>query len=215
MIEDRPQPPLNEGSESHLAGKSVVVPFVLASGSPRRIDLLAQIGVSPARVAAQDIDETPLKDELPRALAERLARAKALAASNNLGADEWVLAADTVVACGRRALGKPESAAEAKAFLRLLSGRRHRVISGVALARAGVVVAHRTVESRVGFKVLSVPEVEAYIVSEEWRDKAGGYAIQGRAAMFVRWMEGSFSNIVGLPLFETAALLQGAGLLKP
>ena len=193
------------------AVKSKPSHFVLASASPRRLALLKQIGLEPASVRPTAIDETPLPGELPRALALRLAEEKAIAASNHQRTDELVLAADTVVACGRRILPKAETVDEAEACLRLLSGRRHRVMSGIALARAGAVISSRLVETRVAFKVLSPPEIAAYLACEEWRGKAGGYAIQGRAALFVRWIEGSYSNVVGLPLYETAALLEGAG----
>ena len=164
----------------------------------------------PDEISPSHIDEEPIKGELPRALAERLAHAKARA-SERKDADTIVLAADTVVACGRRVLPKADNEAQARACLGLLSGRRHRVMTAIALARHGDILASRLVETRVGFKVLSEAEIDAYIAHGEWAGKAGGYAIQGRAALFVRWIEGSYSNVVGLPLFETAALLQGAG----
>jgi nucleoside triphosphate pyrophosphatase len=186
--------------------------LVLASASPRRLDLLRQIGIEPGRICSTDVDETALPQELPRALALRLAIAKALAASDRQQTDEIALAADTVVACGRRILPKAQTAGQAEHCLRLLSGRRHRVMSGIALARCGALVSSRLVETRVGFKVLSEAEINAYLACGEWLGKAGGYAIQGRAALFVRWIEGSYSNVVGLPLYETAALLEGAGL---
>jgi septum formation protein len=186
--------------------------LVLASASPRRLDLLRQIGLVPGAIRPADIDESPRKGELPRALAGRLAREKALAASDAQKTEELVLAADTVVACGRRILTKAETEDEARACLALLSGRRHRVMTGVALAKDGALVAERLVETRVGFKVLAAPEIEAYVASGEWQGKAGGYAIQGRAGLFIRFLEGSYSNVVGLPLYETACLLEGAGL---
>jgi septum formation protein len=178
---------------------------VLASASPRRLALLAQIGVVPDAVIATEVDETPLPKESPRALARRLACAKAEAAREP---DAMVLGADTIVALGRRLFGKPNDEDDARRFLQLLSGRNHRVVTGVALKSRGV-MRSRLVETRVSFKVLSPPEIDAYIASDEWRGKAGGYAIQGRAARFVTGIVGSYSNIVGLPLCETANLLEG------
>lgn len=172
--------------------------------------MLAQIGVRPDAVRPADIDETPGKNELPRDLAKRLARAKA----NAVAADrsqELIIAADTVVACGRRCLPKTEDPDEALKCLRLLSGRRHRVLGGLAVVGPDGRMAVRVVTSVVAFKRLEERELAAYLASGEWRGKAGGYAIQGLAAMFVRWMSGSYSNVVGLPLFETAALLTGFG----
>ncbi len=189
-------------------------PLVLASASPRRLDLLRQIGVVPDRVVPADLDETPLRGELPPAHAARLAGAKAGAV-----AAAWpeaaVLGADTVVACGRRILPKAETEAEARLCLSLLSGRRHRVLGGVALRLPDGRVLERLVTTAVTFKVLSPAEIDGYIASGEWRGKAGGYAIQGRAAMFVRWIGGSYSNVVGLPLFEVAGLLRGSGWILP
>jgi septum formation protein len=181
--------------------------LVLASASPRRLALLAQIGVTPDEVVSADIDETPLPKETPRALALRLAKAKAQAVK--VGAVR-VLAADTVVAVGRRVLPKAETEADARACLRLLAGRTHRVYTGVALRLADQATHARVVETRVSFKVLSGAEIERYVASGEWRGKAGGYAIQGLAARFVTNIIGSYSNIVGLPLYETANLLEGA-----
>ncbi|MEQ8266571.1 MAG: nucleoside triphosphate pyrophosphatase [Parvibaculum sp.] len=183
--------------------------LILASASPRRLALLAQIGIEPDLVLAADIDETPLKSELPRDHARRLAREKAQAVAA-LHADAFVLGADTVVACGRRILPKPETEAEAKACLKLLSGRAHRVYTAIHLVASGR-VSERVNETRVTFKRLSDAEIAAYVESREWHGKAGGYAIQGRAAMFVRALTGSHSAVVGLPLYETAALLTGAG----
>lgn len=183
--------------------------LVLASASPRRLDLLKQIGVTPDEVAAADIDETPLKGEAPRALAQRLARAKALATPRR-GA--MVLGADTIVALGRRVLPKAESEAQARACLDLLSGRAHRVFTAIALVTPTGEVRERLVESRVYFKRLSRAEIEAYVHSGEWRGKAGGYAVQGMAARFVAHVSGSHSAIVGLPLHETANLLESCGL---
>jgi septum formation protein len=189
----------------------VTVPrLVLASASPRRLELLARIGIEPALVAPADIDETPLKGELPRVHAERLAREKAEAVAA-LHPQALVLAADTVVACGRRILSKAETEAEARACLALLSGRAHRVWTAIHLKKPGGGESARAVETRVAFKRLSETEIEGYIACGEWQGKAGGYAIQGRAAMFIRSLIGSHSAVVGLPLYETAALLGGAG----
>lgn len=182
--------------------------LVLASASPRRRDLLAQVGIRPDNITATDIDETPLPRELPRACAIRLARAKVETAA--AAPEDLVLAADTVVAAGRRILGKPGDTEEARGFLRLLSGRRHRVITAIALRRPDRII-ERAVETAVRFKRLSEQEIEAYLASEEWRGKAGGYAIQGRAAAFIPWIGGSYTNVVGLPLAETVALLTGSG----
>jgi len=182
--------------------------LILASASPRRRELLGQIGVNPDLVAGADIDETPRKDELPRSYCLRMAREKAAAAAG--GPDDLILAADTTVALGRRILGKPADAAEAAAFLVALGGRRHRVITALALRR-GDRLWTREVVSSVRMKRLSDIELNAYLESGEWSGKAGGYAIQGLAAAFVTWIEGSHSAIVGLPLAETAALLQAAG----
>ena len=185
--------------------------LVLASASPRRRALLAQIGLSPDSVDPADIDERPLAGETPRAHARRLARAKAHAvAARHPGAA--VLAADTVVACGRRILPKAETEADARRCLALLSGRRHRVIGGVCLIRPDGTAGERVVTSTVAFKVLSADEQARYLAGGEWRGKAGGYAIQGRAAAFVRFLSGSYSNVVGLPLFEVAGMLAAAGI---
>jgi septum formation protein len=184
--------------------------LVLASASPRRLDLLAQIGIVPDIVDAADIDESPRKRELPPQHAARLAEAKAMrVATRHAGA--FVLAADTVVAVGRRILPKAETEADARACLALLSGRRHRVLGGVVLIDPAGRVRRRLVRSDVAMKRLSDVEIAAYLASGEWHGKAGGYAIQGCAAAFVRAIHGSYSNIVGLPLFETASLLDGAG----
>ncbi len=186
--------------------------LVLASASPRRLALLAQIDVTPDDVVAPDIDETPRRQEVPRLYAQRLARAKAAAVSVP-GA--LVLAADTVVGAGRRILPKAETEAEARACLALLSGRRHRVVTAIVLAAPDGRRLERVVTSQVGFARLSPAQTDAYIATEDWRGKAGGYAIQGRAAAFVRFLSGSYSNVVGLPLFETAQLLRGSGWLRP
>ena len=185
-------------------------PLILASASPRRFDLLAQIGVSVAAVDPADLDETPLPRELPGPYAARLARAKAeTVAQRHPGC--FVLAADTVVACGRRILPKAEDEATARRCLALLSGRRHRVLGGVCVIAPNGRVVERLVTSTVSVKRLTEGEIRDYLASDEWRGKAGGYAIQGRAAIFVRALAGSYSNVVGLPLFETHALLSGLG----
>jgi len=182
--------------------------LVLASASPRRLELLRQIGIVPDRVDPADIDETPARGELPAAHVVRLAEAKARAvAPRHPGA--FILAADTIVACGRRILPKAEDEATARACLTLLSGRRHRVYGGVALMTRSGEIAIRRVVSHVSVKRLSEAELDAYLTSGEWRGKAGGYAIQGCAAAFIPWLAGSYSNVVGLPLFETAQLLAG------
>ena len=188
--------------------------LVLASASPRRLDLLRQIGLEPDRVDPADIDEIPRAGELPPAHAIRLAEEKARAVMpRHPGA--YILAADTVVACGRRILPKPLDAASARACLKMLSGRRHRVYGGIALASPDERLTLRRVDSHVAFKRLSDAEIAAYLCSGEWRGKAGGYAIQGRAAALIRWVSGSYSNVVGLPLFETFQLLIGRGYQPP
>jgi septum formation protein len=184
------------------------VPLILASASPRRLDLLARIGVVPDEICPADIDEAPLKGELPALHAERLAAEKAIAVARP-GA--LVLAADTVVAAGRRILPKAEDEATARCCLDLLSGRRHRVHSAVTLIDADGRARHRLSTSIVTFKQFTRDEVDAYLASGEWQGKAGGYAIQGRAEAFVRFLSGSHSGVVGLPLFETRALLVAAG----
>nr|WP_245404710.1 Maf-like protein [Ancylobacter gelatini] len=188
--------------------------MVLASGSPRRLALLAQAGLEPDALLPADIDETPERSELPRRLALRLAQEKLRAADirrKAVGEYEgaYLLAADTVVGVGRRILPKPEISEEAADCLRLLSGRAHRVYTGVALMTPKGAVRTRLVETRVRFKRLSREEMDAYIASREWLGKAGGYAIQGLAATFVIKMVGSYTNVVGLPLAETVAMLAG------
>jgi len=189
---------------------SVTAPLILASASPRRLQLLEQIGIVPARVIPADIDETPLPNELPRAQAKRLAelKADAIAADNP---DSFILAADTVVGCGRRILPKAENEAEARKCLKLLSGRRHRVYGGVCLIAPDGRRTLKVVQTAVVFKSLSEGDIKTYIASDEWRDKAGAYGIQGKAAVFVRQIVGSYSNVVGLPLFETNGMLKGLG----
>jgi septum formation protein len=188
--------------------------LVLASASPRRLDLLARLGIVPARVIATDIDETPGSREVPRPHAARLALAKAEAAAAQ-APDALVLAADTVVGVGRRILPKAETEAQARDCLALISGRRHRVLTAVVLALPDGRRLKRVVESAVTFQRLTEQQVDAYLAAGEWRGKAGGYAIQGQAEAFIRFLSGSHSNVVGLPLFETAQLLRGIGWLRP
>ncbi|MBX9797379.1 nucleoside triphosphate pyrophosphatase [Sphingomonas sp.] len=183
--------------------------LVLASASPRRRDLLARLGVTPYRIAAPDIDETPRRGEQPRTYVERMAREKALAVPR--AGDELVLAGDTTVAAGRRILGKAESADEVRAMLALLSGRRHQCLTALCLVGPDGRPRLRLSASTIAFKQLSAAEIDAYVDSGEGLGKAGGYAIQGRAEALIRWMQGSYSGIVGLPLFEARALLTGAG----
>jgi len=188
-------------------------PLVLASGSPRRAELIGRLGLVPAVVDPADIDETPLKGESPAPYAARVAAAKAaLVSARHPGS--VVLGADTVVAAGRRILPKTEDIASARACLQLLSGRRHRVHSAVTLIDAAGIARHRMSTSIVAFKRLTAAEIEAYLAANEWRGKAGGYAIQGYAESWVRMLSGSHSAVMGLPLFETRALLVAAGLLR-
>ncbi|MBV8508386.1 MAG: septum formation protein Maf [Alphaproteobacteria bacterium] len=183
---------------------------MLASASPRRLELLRQVGLMPDCVDPADIDETPHRGELPPTHAMRLAQEKAQAViPRHPGA--YVLAADTVVACGRRIMPKTTDEASARSCLEMLSGRRHRVHGGIAVASPDGRLVSRRVESQVAFKRLSETEIGAYLRSGEWHGKAGGYAIQGRAAALIRWVSGSYSNVVGLPLFETTQLLVGRG----
>ncbi len=190
--------------------------LVLASASPRRLTLLSQVGIEPDALRPSGIDETPKKGEMPRALATRLARAKALEGRDAIAndkdiADAYVLAADTVVAVGRRILIKPSFIEEAYAALRLLSGRSHRVLTALCLVTPEDRVRVKLVDTRVRFKRLSADEIEAYIASREWRGKAGGYAVQGLASCFVQKINGSYTNVVGLPLTETVNMLMGEG----
>ena len=189
-------------------------PLVLASASPRRLDLLRQIGVCPDAVEAAEVDETPTKGELPRQLAMRLACAKATLVAGRRP-DAFVLAADTVVALGRRVLPKAESDQQITECLSLLSGRTHRVLTGVSLVAPDGRQAARLVETRVRFKRLSAEDVGRYLRSGEGRGKAGGYAVQGRAGAFVIELQGSYSSVVGLPLYESATLLAGLGYRAP
>ncbi len=186
--------------------------FVLASASPRRLDLLARIGLAPDRVDPADIDETPRPRETPRAYAERIAAAKAATVAAR-HPDAFVLAADTVVARGRRILPKAATVEEARTCLDLLSGRRHRVLGAVRLVAPGGRGSRRLVETAVAFKRLSREETEVYLASGEWRGKAGGYAIQGLAGAYARALNGSYSNVVGLPLAEVYAMLSGHGFV--
>ncbi|MEP3848178.1 MAG: nucleoside triphosphate pyrophosphatase [Paracoccaceae bacterium] len=183
--------------------------LVLGSGSPRRLELLAQLGLTPDAIRPPDIDETPLTAELPRPYCARMAREKAQAVKAS--PDEVVLCADTTVAVGRRILGKPEDAVETAQFLRLMSGRRHRVITAIAV-RKGDKMWEREVVSQVKMKSLSDKEIAGYVATNDWQGKAGGYGIQGPAGALIPWISGSFTAIVGLPLSETAFLLQAAGV---
>lgn len=190
--------------------------LVLASGSPRRLSLLNQGGVEPDSLEPAEIDETPERGELPRTLAVRLAREKALKVHERLSAqdevkDAYIIAADTIIAVGRRIMPKPELMEEAASCLRLLSGRTHRVYSGLCVITPRGAVKTRLVETRVRFKRLSDEDIESYLASGEWRNKAGGYAIQGLAGSFVVKIVGSYTNVVGLPLYESMAMLQGEG----
>jgi septum formation protein len=190
--------------------------LVLASGSPRRLALLNQAGIEPDSLQPAEIDEIPVKGELPRALATRLAREKAQVALASVKIDDdlrgsYIVAADTVVAVGRRVMPKAEMLEDAAACLRRLSGRNHRVYTGVCLVTPKETFRQRLVETRVRFKRLSGEDLEAYLASGEWRGKAGGYAIQGLAGTFVVKMVGSYTNVVGLPLYETLSLLSGEG----
>lgn len=183
--------------------------FILGSGSPRRLELLGQIGVVPDEIIAPDIDETPHAAELPKPYCARMAAEKSRAIA--AGPDDIVLCADTTVALGRRIFGKPEDSTEAEAFLRKMAGRRHRVVTAIAVRR-GDRFWHREVVSQVKMKNLSDAEIAAYLASGDWKGKAGGYGIQGPAGAFIPWISGSFTGIVGLPLAETANLLIAAGL---
>lgn len=185
-------------------------PLVLASASPRRLELLRQVGITPDLVDPADIDETPGRDETPRRLALRLAQEKtAVIAARRPGA--FVLGADTLVAVGRRILNKPETESEARAMLALLSGRAHMVLTGVVVRAPDGRSAERVVETRVRFKRIESREAEAFIAAGDWRDAAGGYKIHQRAGAFVTGIQGSYSSVVGLPLYETVNLLTGLG----
>ena len=188
--------------------------LILASASPRRRDLLRQICIVPDRIVPADVDEAPLRGELPVPHALRLAEAKARSVAGQ-ARGAFVIGADTVVACGRRILPKAEDEATARRCLALLSGRRHRVLGGVCVIGPDGAVRKRVVTSVVTFKALAAEEIARYIASGEWHGKAGGYAIQGLAAAYIRFLSGSYSNVVGLPLFETAQMLQGLGFRPP
>ena len=187
--------------------------LVLASASPRRVELLAQVGIVPDSIVPADIDETLELREMPGPLAKRLAVAKGQAVAAGVS-DSWVLSADTVVGVGRRILGKPEDEKEARQFLKMLSGRRHRVHGGIAVIAPDGRVSTRLVLTSVSFKRLEAGEIDAYLAGGEWQGKAGGYAIQGSAGAFVRGITGSYFNVVGLPLYETLSLLRGSGFIS-
>ena len=193
--------------------------LVLASGSPRRLELLQQVGIEPERLLPADLDETPERAEHPRSLAQRLSKAKAEASALTLNRiaerdGRYILAADTVVSVGRKVMPKAELVEDAIANLRTLSGRTHRVYTGLCLLTPEGRVRQRLVESRVRFKRLSRQDIDRYIASGEWRGKAGGYAIQGLAGGFVVRLIGSYTNVVGLPLYETLSLLEGEGFVS-
>lgn len=195
--------------DSLPSGVSHIPRLVLGSASPRRLELLAQIGIRPDQILPADIDETPLRHEDARGYTCRMAREKA--AVLMCQTEGAILCADTSVVAGRRILGKPADADEARGFLRLLSGRRHRVLTAVALAHDGR-LHERLVETTLRLRPLAPAEIEDYIASGEWQGKAGGYGVQGRAGAFVIWLQGSYSAVVGLPLAETATLLAHAGI---
>jgi len=196
------------------SGKHLQPPLILASASPRRRELLEQVGIVPDRIAPVEIDERPRHKERPRDLALRLADEKVSAAASG-HPDDYLLAADTVVACGHRILGKPEDEDAARRYLDLLSGRRHNVFTGVAVRAPGGRAASRVVATAVRFKRLRAAEIDAYLGTGDWRDKAGAYGIQSLAGAFVSALNGSYSNVVGLPLYETIALLTGLGYRWP
>lgn len=196
---------MNSKSLSHQSS----TPLILASASPRRKDLLAEQGIIPDAIIPADIDETPYKNELPRPYVERMAREKAMAITGH--ADAFILAADTVVVMGRRILQKPEDEAEAYKFLSMMSGRRHKVIGGICLRTPEGKTIKRVIETVVKFKSLSEEEKQFYVASKEWEGKAGGYAVQGLASQFIPFISGSYSNIVGLSIFDTMAMLKGNG----
>ncbi|CAN7495470.1 Maf-like protein [Rhizobium sp. LjRoot254] len=190
--------------------------LILASGSPRRLDLLAQAGITPDKLLPMDLDETPKRAEHPRSLARRLAQEKAEAAFQHVRSDpawagSYILAADTVVAVGRRILGKPEYVEEASSALHLLSGRSHWVYTGICLITPQSTTRLKVVETKVRFKRLSTIELKSYLASGDWRGKAGGYGIQGFAGTFIQKLSGSYTAVVGLPLSETVQLLNGEG----
>jgi len=184
--------------------------LILASASPRRQELLKQVGITPHQIIPADIDETPLKSEKPNAIAERLSLAKAEKIFEN-HKGHYILASDTIVACGNRILSKADDVDEAKRFLMLLSGRRHNVYTGICLISPDGKISSKTVKTVVKFKSLERSDLEFYLKHDEWQGKAGGYAIQGLGARFIKGINGSYSNVVGLPLFETVNMLKGRG----
>ena len=192
------------------AGRDLTGRLILASASPRRLALLKQICIEPDEIIPADIDETPRKNELPRDLALRLACAKAEALREK-NEDAYILAADTVVACGRRILPKAETEEEAEKCLKFLSGRRHHVYGGIAFIDSKGTLRKRLVDTVVQFKSLSAGEIKHYLDSGEWEGKAGGYAIQGLAGAYVKFIRGSYSNVVGLPLYDTMQIFEGSG----
>ncbi|QBX34785.1 septum formation protein Maf [Paracoccus liaowanqingii] len=202
-------PPAAETADGPVPAPSRPPRLILGSASPRRLDLLAQIGITPHALRPADIDETPRKGEVPRDYVRRMAAEKA--AALDLAPDEAALSADTTVAVGRRILGKPADRDEAAAFMRLMSGRRHVVLTAVAL-RHGSRLSQRLVETKVRMRPIAAPELQRYLDMGDWQGKAGGYAIQGAAAAFIPWLQGSFSAVVGLPLAETAAMLAAIGI---
>ncbi|WP_104492091.1 Maf family protein [Paracoccus denitrificans] len=198
------------GPEPRAAAAETDTPaLILGSASPRRLELLAQIGIVPDMILPAEIDETPRRGESPRDYVRRMAREKAAALAGS--AHGAILCADTVVVAGRRILGKPLDDAEARRFLQLLSGRRHRVLTSVALAHEGR-LRERLVETTIRFRPLTATQIDAYLATGEWQGKAGAYAIQGHASAFAIWMQGSYSGVVGLPLAETASLLAAIGI---
>lgn len=194
-----------------MGAQATIPQLTLASASPRRRELLGRLGIIPDAVIPADIDETPLKGELPRAYALRMGREKALAVAGSVAAPGFVLAGDTVVAVGRRILPKTATEAEARACLELMSGRRHQVRSSVILRAPDGTMHERLSETAVCFKRLSHEEIAAYLAGGEWRGKAGGYAIQGAAEGLIAWIRGSHSGVMGLPLYDTRTLLKAAG----
>lgn len=199
---------MQEGDGCALTGQ---IPLILASASPRRVELLAQIGVTPDRILPAHVDEVPLNDERPIDMARRLAEAKAREIHQN-HPNACIIGADTVVAVGRRILGKAEDEAQARAYLNFLSGRSHRVIGGLAVLSPDGRAVVRAITTKVDFKRLSAEEIDGYIASREWHDKAGAYAIQGRGGAFVKSINGSYSNVVGLAIHDVANVLKGLGI---
>jgi len=198
-----------------VKSKIEYAPIILASASPRRLELLGQIGIVPSHIIPADIDEEPGAAEKPQDLALRLAESKALHVKATItDADAFILAADTVVSCGRRLLEKPADEAEARMFLKLLSGRRHRVMSGVSVIAPDGKQISRVSETIVKMKRLDTLDMDRYIASGEWQGKAGGYAIQGFAASYIKSIQGSYSNVVGLCLYDTMQILKGVGAIK-